>query len=93
MPENGSHCQQILHYCTKTLQDDQPDVVIINCGTNNLGKRDHNSNDPHITYQCINEIVETCYNHGVNQVFVSSVPIRIGQEKKVEELKSKIVSE
>ena len=36
----GGTPKQLLHYCTETLENDKPDEVIINVGTNSLRKDD-----------------------------------------------------
>ena len=79
----GGTAQEIAHYCTKTLEEEQPDIVIINCGTNNIG---HGKDNTYTIYKEIVKIVETCHNHGVNHVFVSSIPYRVGKNVEVQEV-------
>ena len=59
-----------------TLPEDQPDVCIINIGSNNL-ERD----TPDDIYKGTVNIVNICHHHGVNDVYVSAIPLRIGNEK------------
>ena len=77
----GCTPKELLHYCTYTLNHDKPDVVIVHVGTNRIGVQDSMTiaND-------IFEIVKTCYNYGVNQVFVSGITRRPDCEYEINEL-------
>ena len=77
----GAKAEDIEHYCTRTLKIDKPDMVIINCGTNNI-----KTQYPYEIYKSIKRIVESCHSSGVNDVFVSSIPIRRGDGNQVDEV-------
>ena len=72
----GATVQDLAHYCLLTLRVDQPDVCVINIGCNNLDR-----DTPHDIYKGIINIVNICHHHGVNDVYVSAIPLRIGSEK------------
>ena len=60
----GATPREVEHYCTHTLAEEQPDVVIIHVGTNSLYK------DSTCTIaENILKIVDVCKDYGVNTVF------------------------
>ena len=67
----GATPKELQHYCTHTLSNVNPDIVIINIGTNQLGKCDalEICND-------ITEVVNVAHNYGVSKVYVSSIAFR-----------------
>ena len=77
----GGQPKQLLHYCTFTLEKDNPDVVIINVGTNSLGR-----DDPVTIANDIFNIVNTCRSFGVNQVYVSAITYRPDFIKEIKEI-------
>ena len=64
-----------------TLRQDKPDTCIINVGSNNLGK-----DQGHEIAKKIINIVNICHEHGVNDVYVSSIPVRVGKEQEVKDV-------
>jgi lysophospholipase L1-like esterase len=72
----GATVKDLAHYSVLTLQEDKPDTCIINIGSNNL-----NRNQPADIAEEIIKIVEICHKHGVNDVYVSAIPLRLGKEK------------
>ena len=77
----GSTPDDILHYCTRTLSRDKPDIAIIHVGTNKV-KED----DPFEIAGSIAKIVETCKHYGTNSVFVSGVVYRPDAVESVNQL-------
>lgn len=77
----GGTPKQLLHYCTFTLEKDKPDTVIINVGTNRLGRDDSFT----IANDIIN-IASTCRGFGVNKVYVSSITYRPDFVNEIKEL-------
>ena len=84
----GATVKDLAHYCVLTLQEDKPDTCIINIGSNNL-----NRNQPADIAEEIINIVEICHKHGVNNVYVSSIPLRLGQEKAMNDVNNFYVLE
>ena len=76
----GATINELAHYCLKTLKEDNPDTCILNIG-NNL-----RSHQPNEIYKGIVDLLNICHNHGVNDVYVSAIPLRIGQEKTISEI-------
>ena len=74
----GASVTDLAHFCLVTLQEDKPDACIINIGNNNL-----RSDQPYEIYKGIVDIVNICHNHGVNDVYVSSIPLRTGKKKEI----------
>ena len=74
----GAKVKDLDHHCELTLSDDKPDACVINIGSNNLGK-----DQPHEIANQIIRIVNKCHEHGVNKVYVSSIPLRIGKDREV----------
>ena len=77
----GATSKDLAHYCLLSLQEDKPDTCIINVGTNNV-----NRNKPHDIATEIMNIVDICHKYGVNDVYVSSIPFRLGHEQAVNDL-------
>ena len=65
-PYPGGTPKELKHYCTYTFDNDKPDTVVINIGTNRIGKLEASE-----IAKDIGEIVTVAHNHGVNKVFVS----------------------
>ena len=67
----GATPKELRHYCAHTLITDNPNTVIINVGTNCLGKLDaaNIAND-------IISIVSLIQSYGVNNVYVSELAYR-----------------
>ena len=74
----GATVKDLDHHCELTLSDDKPDACVINIGSNNLGK-----DQPHEIANQIIRIVNKCHEHGVNKVYVSSIPLRIGKDREM----------
>ena len=77
----GATPDDILHYCTRTLDQDQPDIAVLHVGTNKVMYE-----DPFETAAGIMKIVETCKEYGCNQIFVSGIIYRPDAEEKVNQL-------
>ena len=73
--------QEIHHRATHTLQNDKPDIIIINAGSNNI-----KTDKPVTILEDIANIVITCKKYGVTEVFVSSLTPRLGCQSKIDEL-------
>ena len=82
----GATAERIQHNCIFDLEHEQPDAVIINCGTNNIG----NSESADSIYKTIRKIVKNCHDYGVNDVFVSSIPIRYRKKREVDEVNDRL---
>ena len=69
----GGKTKELAHYITPTLDEQNPDVLILNVGTNNLQDRDFNATN------LASDIITICQNareKGVNTIFVSSIVAR-----------------
>ena len=77
----GATPKELEHYCIKPLNDEKPDIVIINIGTNRIG-----IDNPFDISMDIANIVKICKYHGVNTVFVSAITCRPGCPRLVEDL-------
>ena len=67
----GATPKDLLHYSTRTLQNDKPDMAILNIGTNRIGKE-----DPFERAKDIIAIVKSCQKEGCDEVFVSAITTR-----------------
>ena len=72
----GATAGEIAHYILPTLEEERPDAIIINAGTNNLQKRDY---DAPTVVQDIMKIAKTANENGVGQIFISSITARHDQ--------------
>ena len=72
-PFPGATPKELKHYCVHTLIHDKPDTVVINIGTNRIGKLDEFEISKDIA-----DIVKIAHSHGVSKVFVSSIAYRPG---------------
>ena len=79
----GATASELNYYIHATLNEDKPDTVIINAGTNNLTKKKQTAEE--ITSEVI-EIVKTCKSKGVKNIFVSSITCRPLHTKKINEI-------
>ena len=77
----GATVKDLDHHCELTLANDKPDTCVINIGSNNLGK-----DEPHEIAKQIISVVNKCHAHGVNNVYVSSIPLRIGKERDIQDV-------
>ena len=77
----GATASRATYYMKKPLEEENPDIVIINIGTNNLTKNRDQSEEE--TANQILHMVEECRNLGVNEIFVSGLTVRKGYFKKV----------
>ena len=82
---SGATSDEICHYSLHTLKKDCPDSVIINAGSNDL----NNLGSDKIS-ENIMRIVNTCHEHGVSNVYVSSITYRKGQEEKINALNNSL---
>ena len=55
--------------------------VCMYVGSNNLGK-----DEPHEIVKQIISVVNKCHGCGVNNVYVSSIPLRIGKERDIQDV-------
>ena len=70
----GMYCITIKKsYVTPHLWEDEPDIVIINVGTNNFTKKRQSSSD---TFTEILNVVKKCQKHGVNKIYVAGITCR-----------------
>ena len=80
----GATASQLNYYVQATLNEDKPDTIIINAGTNNFSKKKKQT--PKETCTEILEIVETCRRGGVLKIFVSSITCRPIYQEKIDEV-------
>ena len=73
---SGATASKTSHYIKPTLEDENPDVVMINIGTDNLTKKKWQT-DEDIAHEII-QIVEDCRKMGINEVYVSGLTVRRG---------------
>ena len=77
----GATPSEVAHYCTHTLEEQQPDTAIIHVGTNALQKDETCK----IAEDILN-IVTICKNYGVNSVLVSGITYRRQFKDKIDEI-------
>ena len=77
----GANVSRARYYMKKPLEEENPDTVIINIGTNNFTKN-RNQSEEDIANEII-KMVEECRIMGVNDIFVSGLTIRKGFYEKV----------
>ena len=77
----GATPNEVAHYCTHTLEEQQPDMAIIHVGTNALYK-----DDTCKIAEDVLKIVKICKNYGVNSVFVSGLTYRRQFKAKIDEI-------
>ena len=77
----GATPDDILHYSTRTLTLDKPDIAVLHVGTNKVL-----TEDPFETAQSIINIVNLFRDHGCNQIFVSGIVYRPDAVDKVKQL-------
>lgn len=82
----GATASQLKFYVKPSLLEDNPDIVIINIGTNNLTKKRH-QNEQDI-FNEIMEVVNECRQGGVNDIFVCSITSRPSHQEKINSLNS-----
>ena len=75
-PFSGVTSKQLQYHILPTLTDENPDVVLIHVGTNDITKFNRESVDPNVVAQNIVNIADSCKSHGVNEVFISSILTR-----------------
>ena len=80
---SGATASQFLHFIMPTLEEEKPDTVILQIGTNNFTKKRQNAQE---ILKEILDVVDLCQHNGVNDVFVSSVINRPSFQSKVDEL-------
>ena len=77
----GATVSRGIYHMKPTLEEDNPDIVVLSFGTNNLTKKKHQ-----IEEDIVNEIiqmVEECRNMGVNEIFVAGLIVRRGFYNKI----------
>ena len=79
----GATASRLNYYIHATLNEDKPDTVIIDAGTNNLTKKNQTAEE--ITTEII-DIVKTCKSRGVNTIFVSSMTCRPLHQIKINQI-------
>ena len=77
----GATASRTSHYIKPTLEDENPDVVMLNIGTNNLTKKKWQT-DEDIAHEII-QIVGDCRKMGVNEVYVSGLTVRRGFHSRI----------
>lgn len=79
----GATASQLKYYIQAALNEDHPDRVIINVGTNNLTKKDQT---PLQIAEEIIEVAQTCREGGVNEIYVSGITCRPQFQAKINEI-------
>ena len=77
----GATVSRGIYHMKPTLEEENPDIVVLSFGTNNLTKKKHQTEE-----DIVNEIiqmVEECRNMGVNEIFVAGIIVRRGFYNKV----------
>lgn len=72
----GAKSKQLKHYVLPTLTDDKPQVVLLQCGGNDLPTGRANPTPVEDVANEIIEIAKTCENYGVENILISSVITR-----------------
>lgn len=83
----GGTPKQLLHYCTHPLEYEKPDSVIINVGSNKLGKDDANTIADDII-----DIVTRCQGYDVKHVHVSGITYRQRYQQDIKEINDMLKS-
>ena len=76
VPFPGATVEKAAYYMKPTLEEESPDIVILNIGTNNLTKN-RTQTEEDIAGEII-KMVEECRYMGVNEIFVSGLTVRKG---------------
>ena len=79
----GATTSRLKHYVKATLNIDTPDTIIIHAGTNNLTKTKQTVEE---IASDIFDIVETCQQEGVRNIFISSITCRPQHQSKIDAL-------
>ena len=77
----GATTIHLKHCARAALEEDKPDTVIINAGTNNFTKTNYTIEE---TAADIHEIVEIFKEGGVRNIFVSSITCPLLHQRKVD---------
>ena len=72
----GATASKTAHHMKPTLDEEKPDIVIINIGTNNLTKKKWQTEED-IVKEII-QVVNDCKQNGVNEIYVSGLTVRRG---------------
>ena len=84
----GATPSEIDYYGKYTLEREKPDVVVIHTGTNSIFKESTSD-----AANKIFDIVNTCMNHGVNEIFISGITYRNQNMIKVRQLNNFLQSQ
>ena len=76
----GCTASQLKYFVMPSLEEDTPDIAIIQVGTNNITKKNQTEAD---IFSEIMEVVKTCKNGGVNEIYISSLICRPGHQEKI----------
>jgi hypothetical protein len=77
----GATASKLCHYTKPTIEEELPDTVLINIGTNNITKTQQSENE---IVDEIMEIVKQCRKMGVNNILVAGLTVRKRFEKKID---------
>ena len=72
----GAKVKQMQHYVLPTLLEDMPEVVLLQCGANDLPTTKINPTPVEIIAKEIIETGKLCENHGAKHILISSVITR-----------------
>ena len=79
----GATVSKATYYMKPTLEEESPDTVLLNIGTNNLTKKRQTEKE---TVDEIMDMVNECRKFGVNKVFVSGLTVRHRYSKQVDNI-------
>ena len=79
----GATVSKATYYMKPTLEEESPDTVLLNIGTNNLTKKRQTEKE---TVDEIIDMVKECRKFGVNKVFVSGLTVRHRYSKQVDNI-------
>ena len=79
----GATASQINYYIEEVLNEETPDKMLINIGTNNLTHKDQTEEE---TAKEIWTIVNKCHEYGVNHIFVSGLTCRPTYQRNIDEI-------
>ena len=77
----GATTTRLKHCARAAIEEDKPDTMILNAGTNNFSKTNQTAEE---IVNDIFEIVDICRQGGVNQMYVSSITCRPQYQDKVD---------
>lgn len=77
---SGATVSKATYYMKPTIEEEKPDIILLNIGTNNLTKERQTEEE---TVGEILRMVDVCRSYGVNEIYVSGLTVRRGYTAKI----------